>query len=265
MKNSVTRILVLLAAILTGLCALVLPAIKTARDAAMQMSCSNHLKQIGLALVNYEESYRQLPKAVQVSNDGKLWRSWRSCIYPTFMVALAPIYDASSAWDSETNLRLINGAPISIARKDGGTVLVALDRVPQVFVCPKCKNPSGVSYVVITGEGTAFPESMPVKLVDIADGLENTLLVVESVNCNPDWTEPRDLDIDTMQFEINSEKGPSISSLHARGALACFADMAIYCITPRITEAELRALISIDGRENVTRDDLVLRGVLIEQ
>ncbi len=263
MKNFVTPILVLVTAIVMGLCVLVLPAIQTAREAAIQMSCSNHLKQIGLALVNYEKSYRQLPKAVEVSKDGKLWRSWRSCIYPTFMVALAPIYDASSAWDSETNLRLINGAPISIARKDGETVLVALDRVPEVFACPKCKNPSGVNYVVITGEGTAFPKSMPIKFTDITDGPENTLLVVESVNCNPDWTEPRDLDIDTMEFEINSRAGPSISSLHPTGALACFADMAIYCITPRITEAELRSLISISGRENVTRDELVARGVLI--
>ena len=266
MKTYGTRTLLLVTAIAAGICGLVVPAIQAARNAAPEMTCRNNLKQVGLGLLNFESAYRRFPLAIEISPDGKLWRSWRSHIYPTYMEQRAPFYDASSAWDSDTNVRLINGTPITTAAgKGGGTVTITLERVPWCFECPACKKRDGVNYLVITGEGTAFPKSRTTRLSDFKDGLENTILVVESVNCTPDWTEPRDLDINTMEFAINSRKGPSISSLHPKGALVCFADMEVYCITPQITEAELRALISIDGGEDVKRDDLVSRGVLVKR
>lgn len=265
MKTNLKLTLLLVTAITAGLYCLVVSVIDPARNAAMELACKGNIRQIGLGLLNYQYTYKRFPTAVEVSKDGKLWRSWRSRVYPTFMEQLPRLYDESSAWDSDTNSRLINGTPISMpAGKGGGEITVALDRVPQCFKCPKYKKANGVNYVVITGSGTAFPESNSTKLSQFTDGPENTLLVVESVNCTPEWTEPLDLDINVMDFTINSRKGPSISSLHPTGALVCFADMEVYCITPRIGEAELRAIISINGGENVTRDALVLRGVLVK-
>jgi Protein of unknown function (DUF1559) len=266
MKTYSIRTLLLVTAIAAGIFALVIPAIQAARNSAMEMECSNNLKQISLGLLNYESTYNRFPIAMEISQDGRLWRSWRSRVYPTFMEQFPQIYDETSAWDSQVNLRLINGTPMTIAAgKEGGTVTRTFDRVPRCFACPKCKKANGVNYVVITGEGTAFPRSAATKLSDITDGLENTILVVESVNCTPDWTEPRDLDIESMDFAINSLKGPSISSWHPTGALVCFADMQVYCVTPRITAVELRALITINGGENVKRDALVSRGVLVKR
>ncbi len=95
--------------------------------------------------------------------------------------------------------------------------------------------------------------------------LKNTLFVVESVTCTPDWIEPRDLDIKTMNFAINYRIGPSISSHHPGGALVCFADLKVFLMTPLITEAELKALITIDGGEDTSRENLVSRGVLIRR
>ena len=117
--------LLVVIAIIGVLIALLLPAVQAAREAARRAQCSNNLKQLGLALDNYENSNRCFPGAGSVNNS----------VYAFSMQArLLPYVEQAGLQDlvdfNQPALQL--GMPLSIHSAS----LTAARTVVGLFLCP---------------------------------------------------------------------------------------------------------------------------------
>src|SRR5437868_5977630 len=78
-RNGFTLVeLLVVIAIIGVLVALLLPAVQTARESSRRSQCANNIKQIGLAVANYESTHRAMPPG----NYHSVFGSWLVHILP---------------------------------------------------------------------------------------------------------------------------------------------------------------------------------------
>ena len=154
------------------------PARNPLKERAWVHKSLNNLKQLALAMHNYQDRNFHFPPAVLMGPDGKTPHSWRIEMLPYLdQQALYDQYRMNEPWDSENNKRVLEQMP---------------EQFRSPFDDPKSSN-SG--YYVFVGPGTMFEGKEGIKIQEITDGTSNTLMVVEAKRNIP-WTKPDDIPFD---------------------------------------------------------------------
>jgi prepilin-type N-terminal cleavage/methylation domain-containing protein/prepilin-type processing-associated H-X9-DG protein len=232
--------LLVVIAIIGILIALLLPAVQAAREAARRMQCSNNLKQIGLAIHNYESAQKCMPVCwtyyLGYPSDPAKRRSWTVMLLP--YLEQSAIYNnmdlSKTALDSSTNtgtnppvsnLSLIQQnlelvlcpsdgkARTPLARTDaaGGIVLALTSYAANVGdhfndhdegngYPPRYGNGS---YDASTSRGVISRYGYSATFAEITDGLSNTFAVGEVVPAWCVWEDWGHQSFATTAFPIN--------------------------------------------------------------
>ncbi|HVJ85081.1 MAG TPA: DUF1559 domain-containing protein [Caulifigura sp.] len=218
---------------------MLLPAMSTGSPSPITQ-CRNNLKQIGLALHNFNDERGEPPAAATA---GAVPRSWRVEVLPFLDQApLRSQYVNTEAWDGPANSKIAN-----------------LD--VDVFSCPS--NPNAVdslgrrftAYAAITGPGTALSDELRPSFPAVPDGNGLTIAVIEACGQNIVWTEPRDVSLSSTSVGINLDghsPGHSdglASSRHRHGVNALFVDGSVKTLSPQTDPKVLKALATANGSE----------------
>ena len=129
--------LLVVIAIIAVLIALLLPAVQSAREAARRAQCTNNLKQIGLALHNYETALGSMPTS-EMPRTGATGNS-----SPASLVMLLPYVEQRALYNS-CNFYKVGSNPFwNSANPSNSTVQFA---VVNAYICPSDLNRITLAY-----------------------------------------------------------------------------------------------------------------------
>ncbi|MEW4455528.1 DUF1559 domain-containing protein [Bremerella sp. JC817] len=193
--------LLVVIAIIGVLIALLLPAVQQAREAARRMSCSNQLKQVGIALHNYHDTFLTLPPGLVTSNQV----CWLTQILP--QIEQSALYDRIGAvgafdepWEDVPEMVSTGNPPLAktvlqgyICPSDssrgnglnmrlggtGGNNFGKSNYIGIYSAYYNASDPVATNGAGGTDRDATFYDNSSTQFSDITDGLSNTIIVAE--------------------------------------------------------------------------------------
>jgi beta-lactamase regulating signal transducer with metallopeptidase domain len=210
-----------------------LPSVEDARNAARRSVNINHLRQLQLAMLNFEATYKAFPAAASYSKqpvrpvpEFKHPHSWRVALLPYMgEEKLYRQYRFDEPWDSEANKKV-------------------LAQMPETFRSPYDPDPrsTNTSYFVLTGEDTMFPPDTVVRMAKVFDGTSRTFCIVEAKRPVP-WTKPEDIPYS------GNEPLPELGGWVPGEFVAVLVDGSVHNVSLGGDESALRAWMTRAGGE----------------
>jgi prepilin-type processing-associated H-X9-DG protein len=266
--------LLVVVGVLSTLTAVILPAIGAAREAARRMQCFHQLRQVGLALHCYHDSFQCFPAGWQ-------WEETEASAYG-WAVPVLPFLDQQPAYALVDRNRLLTdpanaevlmhripvlscpsdiaGDQFDLFAEQTNVAVADATIADQLLVTLPSANYVGVygnsepddAYPPPPGEG-AFIDSRPFRFADLLRGPSNTLLIGErtAAQLPSTWlgVERRGEDA-TCRLVGNAAVGPNcrecdeceFSSRHDGGANFLWADGRVELISDAIDASTFRQL-----------------------
>ena len=256
-------------AIIGTLIGLILPAVQRSREAGRKMQCANNLKQMGVALSNYEQAKKRFPPGNDQIADRL--HAWSSFILPFLeQSAVSDRIDYTKPWD------------------DPGGNLSKVDITIPLYVCPSGvrmfpgkQDYGGIlgAYIKPDGEalnplttrdehgGILYATDADYKLsataASVSDGLSKTLLVAEAVDREMIGGADTHVHGDACWacgnncFPLNSRvmNDPNVDgfrSLHFGGLNSVYGDGHVSFLSDRVDARVLIAICTRTGGETET-------------
>ncbi len=191
--------LLVVIAIIGVLVGLLLPAVQTAREAARRSSCSNNLKQMGLAFHNYMSATQAFPSSRPNDED----MSWCTALLEYFEEGnLASTYDFDSKWDTAANVTAAQTKIPMFVCPSADADRLAADATAPANVVGKVMGPSDYLVMHRVRQGFYLANGLPdpggdlegslnrkgpTKEREFKDGFSKTFLCMESANRPNHW------------------------------------------------------------------------------
>lgn len=199
-------------------------------EAARESDCRGQLYQYGFALQRYDDAHGAFPTSVTADDDGRQLFGWRAAAFREWPSHdLYRTYRFDVPWDDLAN-----------------SAVSSYETTGYFYWCPSGdgRRTKATDYVAVIGPHTAWPDGRGLRLEEITDGPENTILVVEVDDSGIPWMEPRDFTLDEFLARGGSRR-------HAGWFNALFADGRVRRIRQDVDRQTLKALLTIDGGETV--------------
>ncbi len=193
-------------------------AVQKIRTAANMAMARSNLRQIGIAMNNWEAQTLNLPQPAIYDKNGKPLLSWRVAILPYIEENnLYQQFKLDEPWDSDNNKKL-------------------LEKMPKLYATPGAdlKDKSLTYYKVFVGKDAIFDHTRKVSLAQIPAGTSNTIMCIEAFDPVP-WTKPEDI-------PFNPKKPlPKLTGPFKNAINVLMADCHVLSVPKDIDEKRLRA------------------------
>ncbi|TWT63577.1 DUF1559 domain-containing protein [Rubinisphaera italica] len=242
--------LLVVIAIIAILVALLLPAVQQAREAARRSSCKNNLKQLGLAIHNYHDTFNTFPPgyvrqfSTGTTEAASFW-GWQTYLFP--QMEESALFDAMNVGNTQLPNALANATSLNQMGQPIGPLKCPSDSGPDINTrtqlndtVPAAQSVATTNYVAnnssfgldtITSPNTQQPvffetganangcfwQNSKLQFRDMTDGTSNTIVLGErswEMN-NPSGTK-RQCDAGVV-FGANSGETRNLRAVFASG------------------------------------------------